>query len=154
MNIELIIYDFDGVMTNDTVIVSEDGKESIICHRYDGWAINLIKELNIPQIILSTESNSVITKRAVKLEIEAYKGILDKEKWLREYSRKNYILLTSILYVGNGLNDLEAMKIIGYKVAPADAHPKILEIADFITKAKGGEGVLMEVFDCLKGILK
>ena len=72
-NIKLIVYDFDGVMTDNRVIVHEDGMESVIVNRADGLGVNLTKEIGIPQMILSAETNSVVEARARKLLVS--KGI-------------------------------------------------------------------------------
>ncbi len=147
MKIDLIVYDFDGVMTNNTVIVSEDGKECVICNRDDGWAIKKIREeLKIEQLILTAETNSVIKHRARKLDIECVGGIFDKALWLTRFCMIRNISIDNVLYVGNGLNDLEIMNHVGYSIAPADAHLEVRKIADFVTNSKGGEGVILEIW--------
>lgn len=65
-SIDLIIYDFDGVMTDNRVLINEEGKESVFCNRSDGLAISRIKQIKIPQIIISTETNKVVEVRARK----------------------------------------------------------------------------------------
>ena len=67
--IKLFVTDFDGVMTDNTVYVDENGKESVRVHRGDGYAISLLKKEEKKQLILSTETNSVVTHRAKKLNI-------------------------------------------------------------------------------------
>lgn len=148
MKIDLIVYDFDGVMTNNTVIVSEDGKESVICNRDDGWAIRKIsKELEIRQLILTSESNSMVKHRARKLGIGIVGGISNKALYLSRFCKKLNISMNNVLYVGNGLNDLEVMKMVGCTVAPKDAHPDIIKIANHIMEKKGGDGVILEVLE-------
>ena len=68
-NIELIVYDFDGVMTDNTALIFEDGTEAVFVNRGDGLAIAKIKEIDIPQVIISTERNSIFAKRGEKLKI-------------------------------------------------------------------------------------
>ena len=152
MKFDLIVYDFDGVMTNNQVLVMRDGREGVFCNRDDGWAIRKIKELGIPQMILSAEENPVVEARAAKLSILCVSGCLDKEKWLRRFCRDSDALLTKTVYVGNGLNDLEIMKCVGYPIAPGDAHPDVKDIAKYVTHKKGGEGVLLEVLNLLHEI--
>lgn len=152
MKIDLIIYDFDGVMTNNQVLVREDGKESVFCNRDDGWAIWKIKEMGIPQMILSAEKNLVVEARATKLSIPCTSGCLDKKAWLVAFCMGSDHSMENILYVGNGLNDLEIMKCVGYPIAPADAHPDVKDIAKYVTHKKGGEGVLLEVLNYLHEI--
>lgn len=148
-DIDLIVYDFDGVMTDNRVIVLQDGTEAVIVNRADGLAVDSFRDLGIPQLILSTETNSVVKARAAKLRIEVIASCKDKRHALKSYCTENHYDLNKVMYIGNDLNDLEVMKIVGFPVAPADAHPKIKKIAKLITEAKGGEGVVKDLFDYL-----
>ena len=141
------MYDFDGVMTDNKVLVFEDGREAVVCSRSDGLAAGMIKKLGVPQVIISTERNSVVAQRARKLGIEAIHGVKDKKIVLTEYCRKHNYTLKRVLYVGNDINDLEAMRLVGYPIAPLDAHEQIRRIACYVTKAKGGQGVIREVIE-------
>ena len=147
--IDLIVYDFDGVMTNNRVLVFQDGTEAVIVNRADGLGVNLFRSFGIRQLILSTETNPVVESRAAKLDIEVIASCNDKRIALKDYCEKNHYDLKRVLYVGNDVNDLEAMKVAGWSVAPADAHPDVLRISHIITKAKGGYGVVRELFDIL-----
>jgi len=147
--IDLIVYDFDGVLTNNKVYIFEDGKEAVLCARSDGFAIGKIKERGIPQIILSTEKNNVVRARAKKLNIEALNGVKDKKIALSDYCGKNKYSFDRIMYVGNDINDLEVMKAVGYSLAPVNANDKIKKIAQIIVQKKGGEGVIKEIFDSI-----
>lgn len=148
--IKLIIYDFDGVMTNNTAIVDQFGNESVIVNRSDGLAISLIRKFGIKQIIVSTETNIVVQKRAEKLKLFCLNGIENKLSTIRNYLNTSKILPETVLYVGNDLNDLEAMKFVGIRVAPADAYQEIKDIVHYITKAKGGDGVIRELYELIK----
>jgi D-sedoheptulose 7-phosphate isomerase len=141
----LLVYDFDGVMTDNRVFVREDGMESVVCNRADGLGINIIKGLNIPQIILSTEQNPVVAARARKVGVPAIQGAGDKRQALLDYCAKNTINLEQVCFVGNDVNDLDAMHICGYKICPSDAHPDVLVHADLVVQAKGGAGVIREL---------
>jgi N-acylneuraminate cytidylyltransferase len=142
---ELIVYDFDGVMTDNRAILMEDGNEGVWVNRSDGWGVQQLKKAGYLQVILSTEKNPVVTARAKKLQIEVIQGSSDKAKCLKNYCQKKHIKLNKVLFVGNDINDLGAMKIVGFSVAPANAHPEVLQIASFVTRAKGGDGVLREI---------
>lgn len=147
MRIDLICYDFDGVMTDNRVIVDENGKESVICNRGDGLGVNYFRRLRIPQLILSTEMNQVVFARANKLDISCIHGCGDKARELTYYCIENKYELDNVMYVGNDINDLEAMKMVGWPVCPADAHREIQAISIRVTDAKGGEGVIRELAD-------
>ena len=84
-NIQLIVYDFDGVMTDNSVFVNEFGQESVKVSRADGLAIGEIKKMNIKQMIISTEPNPVVLKRAEKLKISCHQNISDKAEFLLDY---------------------------------------------------------------------
>ena len=143
--IKLMVYDFDGVMTDNRALQLQDGTEAVLVSRADGWGVDQIRKTGIPQLILSTEKNPVVAARARKLNIEVIHGSGDKKSDLLSYSNRMQIDLSAILYVGNDVNDLEAMQAVGFPVAPADAHPSIIAIAKHVTRAKGGEGVIKEL---------
>ncbi len=144
--LELIVYDFDGVLTDNRVLVSQDGMESVFCNRSDGLAIEFIKSHNIPQIIISKETNRVVKARADKLKIEVIQGVDDKEVVLSEYCQKYKYSLNKTLYVGNDVNDIPPMNIVGYKVAPQDANEKVKQIVDIVLDTKGGFGVVQDLY--------
>ena len=146
-DIDLIIYDFDGVMTDNKVLVFDDGSEAVFCNRADGLAVAKIKEIGIPQIILSTEKNDVVLARARKLEIEIAYRVSDKKSALVVYCKKNGYSLRKVLYVGNDINDLEAMKSVGYPVALQDAARDIKKIAKAIINVNGGEGAIRALYE-------
>jgi len=146
-DIDLIVYDFDGVMTDNRVITFQDGTEAVVVNRADGLGVDRFRSLGIPQLIISTETNPVVEARAAKLRIEVIASCADKRMALENNCEKNGYNLQRVLYVGNDLNDLGVMKVVGFPVAPADAHPDILEISCIVTEARGGEGVVRELFD-------
>ena len=148
-DIDLIVYDFDGVMTDNRAIVFQDGTEAVIVNRADGLGVNRLRTSGIPQLILSTETNSVVKVRAAKLCLKVISSCSDKKNALMNYCEQNDYDLQKVLYVGNDLNDLEVMEIVGFPVAPADAHPEIKSLAKLVTKAKGGEGVIRELSDII-----
>ena len=146
---QLIVYDFDGVMTDNKVYVDQNGNEMVQVNRADGLGVSEIKKLGIDQLIISTEKNPVISKRAKKLGIPSYFGIDDKKSLLLEYCNKNSIDIEKIIYIGNDINDKEAMEVVGYGICPSDAHQSIKEIVDYILISKGGMGVIRELLDYL-----
>lgn len=150
--VKLIIYDFDGVMTDNRVFVDQDGHESVAANRSDGLGIGMIKKLGIEQCILSTETNPVVAARAKKIGIHATQSVADKGSAIIELAASKSISLADVLYVGNDVNDSDAMGLAGFKVAPADAHPALLALADYITEAPGGFGVIRELADVLGAV--
>lgn len=149
-DIHLIVYDFDGVFTDNKVLVFEDGKEAVFCNRADGWAVQKIKELGIPQIILSSEQNRVVRSRAKKLGLPVINNSRNKGLDLIRYCKRNKYRLKNVVYLGNDVNDLEAMRLVGHPVATQDAHCEIKKNAEVVLKTKGGEGVVRELFERLE----
>lgn len=147
--LELIVYDFDGVMTDNRVLVLQDGNEAVLVNRADGWGVDQLKKAGFAQIILSTETNPVVSARAKKLGLEVLQGSGDKRRDLAAYCEARKIPLERVLYVGNDVNDLEAMQTVGFPVAPADAHAEVLAMAKYVTKTRGGEGVAKELSEVL-----
>ncbi|NQV18105.1 MAG: HAD hydrolase family protein [Armatimonadetes bacterium] len=147
--LELIVYDFDGVMTNNKVIVDQFGNESVNVNRSDGLAIAEIKKMGIKQAILSTEKNPVVLKRAEKLNIPCIYGSDNKLLDLKYFLKENNVSPKNTMYIGNDINDMEAMKFVGYSGCPVDAHESIKAIACTTLKTKGGNGVVRELFDLI-----
>lgn len=148
-NIQLIVCDFDGVLTDNRVWVNEDGNEYVCVSRADGQAVHILNSLGIKVVIISTETNGVVSKRAEKLNVECIQSVTDKAECLRKYSNENNILLQNIAYVGNDINDYEAMKLVGIKIVPSDAYDVVKSIADYVTETAGGYGVLREIADII-----
>lgn len=144
-NIKLIVFDFDGVFTDNKVYVDENGKETARCDRGDGIGISLLKRTGIPFFVLSTEQNPIVLKRAKKLGIIAYNGISNKLNFLNNYVKENNISLESVCYLGNDINDLECLQNVGLPVVPFDANEKVKNVAKVILCNKGGNGAVREL---------
>lgn len=147
--IDLIVYDFDGVMTDNKVILREDGLESVVVNRSDGLAVEILKNMGIRQIILSKEKNPVVGVRANKLGIPVVQGINDKRKVLSDYCEKNTIRFEDVVYIGNDLNDIEVMKAVGYPLCPLDAYDEVKEISKLVLGVRGGDGVVRNLLKYL-----
>ncbi|RJR07503.1 hypothetical protein C4588_06735 [Candidatus Parcubacteria bacterium] len=148
-DIDLIVYDFDGVMTDNKVFTLQDGTEAVIVNRSDGLAINLIKKSGLPQIIISTESNPVVEARAKKVGLPAIYNTKNKLESLQEHCNQHSYRMSRVIYLGNDINDLEAMNAVGIAVAPFNAHPAIKKISKLVLKHSGGDGVIRELADLI-----
>ena len=148
--IELLIYDCDGVLTDNRVSVDEFGHESVTFHRGDGLAISKIRdELKIRQIVISTETNPIVVKRCEKLGIPVINGVGDKANTVRNYCTKNVIDLNKVMFIGNDLNDACVMDIVGHTGCPADAEPEIRSKSGWVSKKNGGYGVIRDLYRSL-----
>lgn len=146
-DIDIFVFDFDGVLTNNLVHLSQDGTETVSCNRADGLAFDVLNKLNKHIYILSSEKNPVVSKRAKKLKVSAIQAVFNKKEALTNIIEKNNYDEKKILYMGNDLNDYLAMKHCGYRICPADSHKKIKEISDIVLTKKGGEGAIRELLE-------
>lgn len=146
-DLDALIFDFDGVLTNNRVMIDENGKEWVTCNRGDGFAFDAFRKLMTKVYILSTEKNLVVSARAKKLRVPVLQGIADKVEALKSLAKEEKLELSKLLYVGNDLNDLLAMKLCGYSACPADSHTRIKEVATFILHKNGGDGVVREIIE-------
>ena len=146
-SIKLIVYDFDGVMTDNKVYVDQEGNEQVQVNRADGIGVSEIRKFGIFQMFLSTETNHVVAARAKKLDLLCIHVVNNKALALKDYCEDHQISLSEVAYVGNDINDLEVMNIVGYSFCPNDSHESIKKIANYLLKTKGGNGVIRELLD-------
>lgn len=146
-NIEVFVFDFDGVLTNNMVYIDQNGKESVGCNRGDGLAFDVLRKLGKPAYILSTEKNMVVTSRAKKLQIPVIQGVKNKVMGIQKIAKKESCSLENMLYVGNDLNDYQVMKICGFTACPADSNEMIKNISNTVLKTNGGFGVVRELLE-------
>lgn len=163
-DVHTVVFDFDGVFTDNKVWVDQAGVESVRCDRGDGLAFDLVRAfvkrgmVTAEFFILSKEKNSVVLARAKKLGLDCHAGVGDKLRFLRSHLEsklpRNSDGFAGLIYLGNDINDLPAMRRAGFSVAPADAHPRILEVADLVLEQRGGEGFVRAFIELLLGINK
>ena len=140
--IRMLVLDFDGVMTDNRVLVDENGKEAVFCNRSDGLGIEMLKKKGIEIVVISREKNKVVLARCQKLKIKCWHGIDEKEKlFLREVKRRN-LKLENVCFVGNDITDLGCIQRAGVGIAVADSEKMILKKIDYITKKKEGSAPL------------
>jgi len=145
--LDAIVFDFDGVLTDNRVYVGQNGDEWVCCNRGDGLGFDVLRQTSLKLFILSTETNPVVTSRGKKIGIVVYQGEKNKEKTLNSLAEKKQFDLNKTLFVGNDLNDYKAMQASGFSACPSDSHPGILEIATFRLSSRGGEGVVREIVE-------
>jgi YrbI family 3-deoxy-D-manno-octulosonate 8-phosphate phosphatase len=148
-SVQALVMDFDGVFTDNHVIVQEDGREAVTCSRSDGWGIAKLQKAGLPMLILSTESNPVVQARADKLKIRCLHGITDKAAALQDWLAQEKIDAAQVVYLGNDQNDLGCMALVSCAVAVADAHPDALAVADIVLNRSGGDGAVREICELI-----
>ncbi|WP_020184941.1 cupin domain-containing protein [Methylopila sp. 73B] len=145
-----LVMDFDGVFTDDRVLVDQDGREAVFASRSDGMGLERLRKLtSIRTLILSKEPNPVVSARGAKLKIEVLQGIDDKLPELDRWLAANGLTREQTVYIGNDVNDLECLRAVGFPVAPADARAEAKAAARFVTTALGGRGALRELCERL-----
>ena len=147
--IKLVFFDFDGVFTDNKVLTDQNGIESVCCWRSDGIGLSRLKDVNVIAVIISTETNKVVSSRANKLNIKCFQGVEDKAVILKKIAEKYSISLNQAIFVGNDVNDISAFKIVGLPIAVLDSYPEILPYVKFITNRSGGNGAVREVCDLI-----
>lgn len=152
-NIEALVMDFDGVLTNNKVFVDENGVESVRCCRGDGMGIGLLKAAApIKLAVMSKEQNPVVTARCAKLQLDCMHGVDAKLDVLKAWCKENNTALDRVLFVGNDANDIDCLQAAGLSAAPADAHSTAREAAQVILQHNGGDGAIREVCDALMNV--
>lgn len=152
-NIRLVVFDFDGVFTDNMVYVLEDGSEAVRCFRGDGIGLTRLKSAGLVPLIISTEVNPVVASRSRKLGIECVQGCQDKLAALTEIVSRSGISLEQVAFVGNDINDADCLKSAGLPVVVRDAHPEVIPYAVYQTQAVGGSGAVREVCDMIWNVL-
>ena len=143
--VDAVVTDFDGVHTDDTVHVDQNGVESVTVSRSDGMGVGMLRAAGIPFLILSTESNPVVTARARKLGVDVRQAAADKAAVLREWADQQGIPLSRIAYLGNDINDLGCLELVGWPIAVPDAHPLVLSTARVVLDRPGGTGAVRDL---------
>lgn len=150
--IDALIFDFDGVLTDNSVYVDEHGNESVRCSRADGLAFDVLHKLKKPVYIISTEKNLVVEARARKLRVLVLQGVSDKRQALQHIVNEQGYRFEHLVYIGNDLNDYGAMSLCGLAVCPSDSHHKIKKRSNVVLNSPGGQGVARELLEDIFGL--
>ena len=157
-DVHTIVFDFDGVFTDNKVLVDQDGRESVSCDRGDGLGFDLLRAFiqknnwDLQYFILSKEVNPVVSARGHKIQVDCIQAMSDKAGHLKKYLINNNLDSDGLVYLGNDINDLAAMQIAGFSIAPVDSHPLVLNQADLVLPRKGGDGFVREFIEMLIGL--
>ena len=147
--VRLVVFDFDGVFTDNRVWVDERGEEWVACCRADGYGLGRLAEVGVEAVIVTSEVLPVATARARKLGVECIQGAEDKLAAVREEAARRGVPLEETAFVGNDVNDAECLRAVGLPVVPADAWPEVRELARWVLERRGGMGCVREVCDAV-----
>lgn len=148
-SLHAVVFDFDGVFTDNTVSVDQNGVESVRCWRSDGLGLARLREHGLKVLILSTETNPVVAIRAEKMKTDCIHAASDKAASIKDWAASSDIALARVAFVGNDINDIPAFTLVGLPIAVADAYPEILPFVAFRTTKPGGYGAVREICDLI-----
>jgi YrbI family 3-deoxy-D-manno-octulosonate 8-phosphate phosphatase len=147
--VRLVVFDFDGVFTDNTVYVSQDGVETVRCWRGDGIGLARLKQAGVETAIVSTETNPVVSARGRKLSMRCVQGCDDKLAAIKKLGDELGVSLEETAFVGNDINDLACLRAVGLPIVVHDAHHDVVGEALYRTTAPGGRGAVREVCDLI-----
>ena len=147
--IDALVMDFDGVLTDNRVLVNEAGEEAVACHRGDGWAIARLHEAGLRLAVLTNEANPSVRRRCEKLGVECIVARGSKLPHLQEWLLRRGADPRFTLYMGNDAADVPCMRHVACGIAPADAHPSAKKAAALVLETPGGRGCVRELVDLL-----
>jgi YrbI family 3-deoxy-D-manno-octulosonate 8-phosphate phosphatase len=156
-SIHTIVFDFDGVFTDNFVYTDSSGNEQVRTSRSDSFGLSNFREfcsindLGIEMFILSTEANEVVVQRARKLSLNSHTGISNKKKFLLKYfDEQNFKSDRGLVFLGNDLNDLECLEMAQISFCPSDAHEAVKKVVTHPLKSQGGNGFVREALEFLQ----
>jgi 3-deoxy-D-manno-octulosonate 8-phosphate phosphatase (KDO 8-P phosphatase) len=142
------IFDVDGVLTDSTVLVLENGLQARRMNIKDGLGLQMALKNGYRVLAISGSQSDQVIQRLMKLGIEqVHMSVMDKKKFVEDYIKANRLKWEEILYMSDDLPDLELMKAVGLPCCPADAVPEILESAKYISPLNGGLGCVRDVIE-------
>ena len=149
--IKAVALDVDGVLTDGTFWWGVDGSELKRFSFRDVMGISRAMRNGLVFALISGEQNALVDRYATKMKItNVFQGCGDKEAALRSFAEARHLSLANICFMGDDVNDLAAMKVVGFSAAPAQiAHETVVAAASYVTKCPGGRGAVRELLDYL-----
>ncbi|MEA4907840.1 MAG: acylneuraminate cytidylyltransferase [Chloroflexi bacterium] len=147
--VDLVVFDFDGVMTDNRVWVDQDGREMVAANRSDSYRLSHLMRAGVKAVVISTETNPVVAARCKKMRVPVIQNVPDKTVTLTAYLQENQIDPQHTVYLGNDINDIPCFPLVACAVAVADAQPEALREADLVLSENGGHGAVRELCEIL-----
>ena len=147
--IKVVVFDFDGVFSDNRVWTNDRGEESVACFRGDSAGLRRLEEVGVSAFILTSETNDAVSARARKIRIECIRGVEDKLPVLREELQRRGFSAAETAYLGNDVNDAECLAEVGLAVVPSDAWPEVMPLAGMVLARAGGGGCVRELCDAI-----
>ena len=148
--VKLLATDVDGVLTDAGMYYSESGDEWKKFNTRDGMGLKLLQRAGVITAFVTMEDTKLVARRAAKLAItEVHQGARDKLSVIHEMAVRHGLTLQEVGFIGDDVNDLEALQAVGFSAAPADGLPPVRKVVDYVCRKKGGEGAVREVADLI-----
>jgi len=148
--VRLFATDVYGGLTDAGMYYSESGDELKKFNTRDGMGIKLLQRAGLITALITMEETKLVTRRAEKLAIpEVHQGARNKLAVLRDLAARRGLTLQEVAYIGDDVNDLEALRAVGFSAAPADAMPPVLKVVNYVCQKSGGDGAVREVVDLI-----
>jgi N-acylneuraminate cytidylyltransferase len=147
--VDALILDFDGVLTDNKVATAQDGTETVVCDRSDGFGIETLRRAGVTVAVLSKERNPVVEARCRKLQVDCVQGLDEKVTALHAYLADHGLRPEHTVFVGNDRNDVECLKAVACGAVVADAHPSARAVANLVLSRPGGNGAVREIADLI-----
>jgi 3-deoxy-D-manno-octulosonate 8-phosphate phosphatase (KDO 8-P phosphatase) len=146
--ITTFVFDVDGVLTDGTLFVFDDGQFVRRMNIKDGFALQLAVKKGYRVAVISGGASDAVIQRLNRLGInDVFMSVTDKKGKLTEYARQHNLKWSEVLFMGDDIPDYEVMKLVGMACAPADAATEIKQIAKYIAQLPGGQGCVREVIE-------
>jgi len=147
--LKALVLDFDGVFTDNLVLTDINGKESVLCSKYDSTGLSILRKLDCKLFVITSEMNQSVAKRLQKLNIEYIQTSQSKIHALTDYMKSENLECDEIGYIGNDINDISVRKKVSMFFCPQDARDEVKKISNYIAYCSGGRGAIREICDLI-----
>ena len=147
--IKAVMFDFDGVFTENHVIIDESGSEYVKCSRYDGFGVHALVDLGLVVFVITTETKPLASQRCKKLNLQCFDSVSNKLDFAANILQQKNITLSQAAFFGNDINDLSLLEKVLMPVVTPDCHGSVRSSRFYTTSAKGGMGCVRELADCI-----
>jgi len=149
MTIKALIMDVDGTLTDGTIYLDNNGNEMKKFNVKDGYAINtILPEYDIVPIVITGRRSEIVRKRCEELNIKkVVQGSINKVNDMKLILNDLSISMEETAYIGDDMNDIECMKLVGLCACPNDAVNEVMKICDIVAEKNGGEGAVREIIE-------
>ncbi|CAG8998952.1 MAG: 3-deoxy-D-manno-octulosonate 8-phosphate phosphatase KdsC [Candidatus Celerinatantimonas neptuna] len=148
--IKLLICDIDGVFSDGRIYLGNQGEELKCFHTRDGFGVKALLRHGIEVAVITGRNSKIVESRMKNLNVQyIFQGYDNKESAYNELRQKTGVSTNQTAYIGDDVVDLAVMRQVGLSIAVADAHPLVVQHADYQTHICGGYGAVREVCDIL-----